>query len=362
VKTAVDYPKSRGVIVASTYRNLKDYIIPMLTDELWEKMGSGAWDEMLDSFNKQDLIIRLRNGSEIYLRSCDDPDNLRGPNLSWFAIDEASRVPGKVWKIMTGRARIAPEKGWIVTTPRGRNWIYDEFAKRKRKNYEYFTGSTLENKALSEDYKKSLLECYSGSFLAQEVYGQFVGWEGLVYNLNLEDHHRGPIENPKYSIAGVDWGWIDPTVILVGQVGFDNHIHIIEEYYRTKAPMDEVAEVASRMKEEHNVRTFWCDSARPEYIQELRNHGLDARKAKKELDAGISVVNKHLESKLLSFDFNACPETIDEADLYHYEEDDMGSILKSKPVDKNNHCMDALRYLVYSNSRAGHVSSKRGYR
>lgn len=326
-----------------------------------------AWDEIVQSFNRQNLIITLKNGSCIYLRSCDRPDDLRGPNLSWFGIDEAAKVSHKVWKLMVARLRLPPEKGWITTTPRGRNWIWEEFARRRRRNYQYFIGATSENKNLSPEYIQSLMESYAGSFLAQEFYGEFVGWEGLVYPQVLVDSHHRDAPHPeadafKYAIAGVDWGWIDPTAIVVGGVGFDSGIQLVEEYYVNKTPIEDITKVALELASKWGIRTFYCDDARPEYITALRQAGLDARKGKKELDPGIATVNRYLDMGLLTADFNAVPHTINEFETYHFEEDDLGTILKTKPVDRDNHCMDAVRYMVYSFSKRGYVGSQRGYR
>jgi phage terminase large subunit len=65
---------------------------------------------------------------------------------------------------------------------------------------------------------------------------------------------------------------------------------------------------------------------------------------------------------LLFVDFNACPNVIEEFETYHYDEDDLGKIMKDRPVDQDNHAMDALRYMVYSHSRQGYVGSQRGFR
>lgn len=365
MKTALEYPGSLGAIVANTYRNLRDFIVPMLTQELWDRMGQrDGWREIVDTFNQQSLTAKLKNGSYIYLRSCDRPDDLRGPNLSWFYIDEASKVPHKVWRIMVGRARVKPEHGWITTTPRGRNWVWEEWARKKRKNYEYFIGSTLDNPHLSKEYKDSLIQSYSGSFLRQEVYGEFVSWEGLVYNFEQDKHHQPAPQKQDYSyaIAGVDWGWVDPTAIEVAVARSDDRLQLVDEFYQKKATIEQICEVAQDLKEKWGIRTFYCDSARPEYIQELRNVGLDARKGRKELDAGIAVTSNYIDKGLLTVDYNACPMLIEEADTYHYEEDDMGNILKDRPIDASNHAMDALRYMVYTHSRRGYVGSRRGYR
>jgi len=342
-------------------------VIPMLTQELWEAAGvPDGWDYWFPRFNKQQLIATARNGSKIYLRSCDREQDLRGPNLGWFFIDEGAKVSLNVWKIMLGRLRKPPERGWITTTPKGRNWIWEEFAKRQRRNYEYFTGATDENKHLSRDYIESLKESYSGSFYEQEFLGEFIAWQGLVYpQITVEAHHEDAPEDTtgyRYALAGTDWGWADPSVILVGLVGADNAFHLVEEFYRNRTPIETIAEVAQAMRNKWGVRTFWCDPSRPEYIQKFREAGLDSRKGKNEIDPGIAAVTRKIEQGLFHIDFNACPATAREFEVYQYAEDDHGKVLKDRPIDRDNHAMDALRYMIYSNERQGFAVSRRGGR
>jgi phage terminase large subunit len=139
-------------------------------------------------------------------------------------------------------------------------------------------------------------------------------------------------------------------------------IHVVDEYYKTKTPIETVAEKAQDLKEKYGIVTYWCDPSRPEYLQEFRTYGLDARKGKNEITPGVSAVNRLIEKDLFKMDFNACPETQREFEVYHYPEDDQGKVLKDKPVDADNHCLDALRYMVYSQHRQGHASSRRGSR
>ena len=331
----------------------------MITQELWDALGTpNGWDDNF-KLNKQDLVAVAKNGSRISFRSCDREGDLRGPNLSWFYIDEAARVSLNTWKIMVGRLRRPPEKGWIATTAKGRNWVWEEFGKRKRNNYEYFTGRTDENKHLSKDYVESLKESYSGSFLAQEFYGQFVAFEGLVYpQITVETHHKENPEDYKYAIAGCDWGWADPSVVLTGLVG--EGFHVAEEYYKKRTPIETITDYCLDAKQRFNTKTFWCDPSRPEYINALRAAKLDSRKGKNEIDPGIAAVTRRIERGEFSFDFNKCPELAREFECYQYAEDDQGKILKDKPIDRDNHCLDSLRYMIYSNSKQGHASSRRG--
>lgn len=333
----------------------------MIKDELWLRLGiENGWQKFFgDGFNKQQMVATLRpeyGGSRIYFRSADRPDELRGMNLGWFAIDEASKNPQLVWEIMIGRLRhpAGPGQGWISTTPKGRNWVWEVFAKKKRPGYEWFQSATRDNKNLPPEYVASILEAYRGQWLAQEFYGEFTAWEGLVYPQVDVSRHSKPADsaqNWRYGIAGVDWGWIDPTVILIGLVGSDNQVHVVEEFYQKKTAIEDIVAVAQDMQGRWNVATYWCDPSKPESIFKFREAALDVRKGKNELDSGIATVSTTIDRDLLLFDFERCPNTLEEFQSYHFDEDDLGKITKTKPVDRDNHCMDALRYMIYSHNR-----------
>lgn len=129
---------------------------------------------VITSFNRSELHIRLTDGKEILFRSADDPDKLRGPNLGWFAIDEAAMVPEETWDVMLGRLRLAPGRGWVTTTPRGQNWIYDLWATEPREGYRMVQARTRDNHYLPVGFVESLEAKYSSAYAAQELDGEFV--------------------------------------------------------------------------------------------------------------------------------------------------------------------------------------------
>ena len=61
---------------------------PMLRDAAWRAV-KGIAEELgyLASDNKSEMKITLGNGAEILGRSADEPDRLRGPNLSMKRLD-----------------------------------------------------------------------------------------------------------------------------------------------------------------------------------------------------------------------------------------------------------------------------------
>src|SRR5262249_60766705 len=60
--------------------------------------------------------IHLRTGAEVLFRSADEPDRLRGPNLSGVWLDEASLMPEDAFTGAIGRLREAGGQGRLTAT------------------------------------------------------------------------------------------------------------------------------------------------------------------------------------------------------------------------------------------------------
>ena len=159
---------SVGMIITPTldmseepYKTLKKVAGPLVTDE---RRGKG------------DRWMKLATGHEIYFRSADNPDRLRSYNLGWFWMDEAAQLPDdNAWKIMLGRLRLKPGKGWVTTTPHGFNWLYDLFMQNVTADMAIIRAGTKSN-VLHEnrEFYRSVADKYHSQFAAQELDGEFV--------------------------------------------------------------------------------------------------------------------------------------------------------------------------------------------
>ena len=99
--------------------------------------------------------------------------------------------------------------------------------------------------------------------------------------------------------------------------------------------------LAAECKNMFGREVVTCDSAEPKSIQELRNYGMTcipAQKGKDSINFGIQwlqrlniVIDCHLT------------ECINEFTVYKWQEDKDGNVLP-KPVDRDNHIIDSIRY------------------
>jgi predicted phage terminase large subunit-like protein len=163
---------STGMIVAPTYTMLRDATLRTFLD-----LTRAA--NILQSFKEQLMVARLKGERTILFRSGDDPDRLRGPNLGWFMLDEAAMLDEEVWRVMIGRLREKPSRGWAVTTPRGKNWLYRLF--HSGENYEIIKSSSKDNPFLPEGFVDSLEQSYTAEWRAQEIEGDFLDPLGALF-------------------------------------------------------------------------------------------------------------------------------------------------------------------------------------
>jgi predicted phage terminase large subunit-like protein len=127
--------------------------------------------------------IRLRTGAEVLFRSADEPDRLRGPNLSGVWLDEASLMLEDVFSIAIGRLREAGEQGWLTATftPKGRqHWTCETFA-AGRPDTALFTCRTGDNPFLPGGFESTVRRQYTSSLAAQELEGQFIDAGGTLF-------------------------------------------------------------------------------------------------------------------------------------------------------------------------------------
>jgi len=165
------------MVISPTYNMLQDATMRTI-NQLGEEL------EIIREKWKQPPRLVLSNGSEIIFRSGDDPDKLRGPNISGIWMDEASIMEEEVFNICIGRLREGGKAGWLTSTftPKGMShWTYNVFGKGDRENTELFKSKTSQNPFLAGEFIKAVAKQYSDKQANQELDGEFVDQEGAEW-------------------------------------------------------------------------------------------------------------------------------------------------------------------------------------
>ena len=161
------------------------------------------------------------------------------------------------------------------------------------------------------------------------------------------------ITKPKSVIAGVDFGYINPAVMLVIAIDNDDIFYVLDELYKSGLTIKELIAKGLELKGKYNIEMFFADPSQPAYIREMNNEGLYTIPAKNDILPGISAVSEKLKikgnGKPSLFIDKKCKHLIHELENYKYaEKNGSGGAYAEIPVKKDDHACDALRYAVYS--------------
>ena len=361
----VEHPGALGLIGAPTYTMLRD-----ATQRTFFALLPPA---LVRVYNKSEHHLTLTNGSEILFRSLDQPDRVRGLNLAWFWLDEAPLCGYYAWQVLKGRLRQRgyPTAAWATGTPHGRDGFARDFELAPRRHHALYRASTYANAHnLPEGYIAEL--GYSGGFARQEIYGQFVAFEGLVYNFEAAEggHLREPPAAMEWArvIGGVDWGYTNPAVALVFGLDGDGRAWQLDEFYQRRAALEETLLPALLdLTRRYGVAEWYCGPDEPEHIAALAaalaREGLPARalRAENAVRAGIQTVTGLLarrgDGTRGLYVAPRCVHTITEYSTYQYAPAEGGQRDPSEqPLKQNDHALDATRYALHTALGRAHAT------
>lgn len=156
-------------------------------------------------------------------------------------------------------------------------------------------------------------------------------------------------DNVEYRL-GADFGFsIDPSVMVRCWID-GTRLYVDHEAWGLGVEVDHLPTLFLSIPD---AERFWAtaDSSRPETISYLRRNGFpriqSAVKGKRSLEEGVEF--------LKSYDLVVhprCTHMIDELTHYSYKTDTLTGQVLAELEDKDNHCVDALRYAVEGARRA----------
>jgi PBSX family phage terminase large subunit len=336
------FPDENHLICAPTYKILQQSTLPKFRE---------LCPSTIAKFYEQDSYFSIVGGTgKIFVRSGEDPDSLEGMTLRSAWLDEAGNMKKRVWVVVQARTAIKQGQVLMTTSPYTMNWIfYDIFKKGEGqdKDFGVFQWMSINNPYFPKEEFERSKSTLSGTDFDRRYRGLWRRREGLVYQefnpitMTFEGSPNWPMEQV---IGGVDWGYNHPTAIVVVGIGDRPSHTILDEWYKTKQSMDAVIAGAKELKERHNIKWFYADSARPEYIKAFNDAGLPTLEGNKEVAPGVNEVRLRIKTGNLLIS-KSCKNLLEELEMYAYNED---AIDVEEPVKQYDDALDALRYAVYS--------------
>lgn len=179
-----------------------------------------------------------------------------------------------------------------------------------------------------------------------EYLGEPVGTGGQVFEF-LEIRTISDEEWKQFDriYQGIDFGWMpDPMAFI--RCSFrpsQEKVYLLDEFVGRKISNETLAQEIKRR--EYNDYETICDSEEPKSISDLRRMDIWARPVGKGAGS-VEYGMKWLQRRTIVIDPARTPCAYKEIIEYEYDRDKEGNLLSGYP-DKNNHCIDALRYALH---------------
>jgi PBSX family phage terminase large subunit len=329
------------IVGAPTYKILNQSTLPAFLKTMH---GIGE-------YKKADQEFHLFTGDKVYIRTSTDPFSVEGiTNVRAAWVDEAGKCKYMFWVNIEGRCARTDAPIMCTTTPYARNWPYTEIIRKteraERDDCAIYKWKSIDNPTFSKEYYDRQKQILDPIRFAMKYEGDHAQRYGLVFPLDegciIEPYS---VEASTHFYGGIDWGFTDPLVIVVRGITPLGKDVQVKEFYKPGIMPDEIPGIVKQIQDTYQVKTFLADPSDPGKIAMLQKYGLRVQKADNDIRKGIDAHNKSIRSGKYQI-FNTCKATLDEYETYHWPDDeDEGLDAEDKPVDENNHAMDANRYV-----------------
>lgn len=324
------------------------------TKIIWRMIKRFLPKAYIKTIREGELYIELANGSTIWAKSGDNPDNLRGEGLNGVILDECAMLKPDVWNEAI-RPALGDKQGWaiFISTPKGKNWFYELFLRgidttqNRWKSYQY---PTWENPIISQDEIDEMKRSMPDIKYRQEILAEFLDAGGEVFrglDRVITAKRAEPVPG-RYYLAGVDLGrHEDFTVIKVADT-----LEMEEVYSErfNKADWDYIKQRIREVCQKYNRCTIMLDSTGygdPIY-EDLAKEGLPINgininvKTKPEMIENLQLLIENQQIKLLDD-----RDTLLEFGAFTYEQMPSGHIRYSAPKGFHDDCVMAAALMAY---------------
>jgi len=333
--------KTDAVCIREIQKTLNESVKKLLELKI-EKLGVSKAFRILESkietpFGGQIIFQGMQN------HTADSIKSLEGYDIAW--VEEAQSLSQRSLDLLRPTIRKEGSELWFSWNPQNESDPVDQFLRGPIP----YPGSVVvkanfqDNPWLPDvlkaeiDYDKQRdSDKFSHVWLGE--YQKFS--EARVFKNWKVEAFDSP-NNVTYRL-GADWGFsVDPSVLIRCWID-GKRLYVDYEAYMVGCEIDNLPNLFDRVPDSRKW-FITADSARPETIDYLQRHGYPkinpAIKGPRSLEEGIAF--------LQTFDIVVhprCRHVIDELTMYRYKTDELTGQILPMLEDKNNHCIDSLRY------------------
>lgn len=388
------YPRSQHVIAKKTYRSLVGTVLPT-----WKKVIEQYHDRIKVFGGSKPEWYDYPNGSRVWCAGLDKVGRALSSERDTIYINQAEQLLLDDWEVLTTRAS---GRGAVMPYTRlfgdcnpdaPTHWIL------KRRTIVILNSKHEDNPTLYDESGKLLpgekvanrmrvLDDLTGHRYLRLRLGRWVQAEGVVYE-SFERSRNLITKMPDgwqhwRKIRSIDFGFNNPFVCQWWAIDPDGRMYLYREIYMSyrivedhvhgvwEQERDENGNPVGERKLVHLGINHYSEGE--EYEVTLSDHDREDRAtadrhgcytsaAYKDIDSGIQIIESRLrpagDGRARLFILEGCTveydsrlaekklptSTVEEFDAYLWPKGVDGKPVKAKPVDKDNHGMDAMRYV-----------------
>ena len=209
------------------------------------------------SWNETRLTVILGNGSQISLRSADNPDAMRGVGLDALVMDEIADMRPEVWyEVLRPACSDRQARVMFVGTPKGlSSWAFDIYKRARDEtdtDWISFTCTTAEAGFVPEDELESAQKDLDPRVYRQEYEASFESPSGVVYPF-FDEENIQPVEDDGGRIlVGMDFN-VSPGMSAVLGSRVIDELHIWDEIFIPGGTTFDMAEELSSKCDDREV-------------------------------------------------------------------------------------------------------------
>ncbi|MER7464060.1 PBSX family phage terminase large subunit [Streptomyces sp. NPDC097981] len=283
---------------------------------------------------------------------------LRGMTASLAYCDEVTLLPAPFFRQLLARLSAPGAKLIGTTNPDSpRHWLRTDYLDRAGElDLAAFHFRLADNPSLSEAYVAALAAEFTGLWRRRMILGEWVVAEGAIYDAYDEAQHVvDELPTMRRHWVGIDYGTANPfSAVLLG-LGDDDRLYVVSEWrhdsriaHRQMTDAQYSRSVRKWLAEMDVVPEWtFIDPSAASYSTQLWADGHPGvTRAVNDVIDGIRSVSVALASDVLRI-HRSCAGLLGELPNYVWSEE-AAAHGEDKPVKKDDHSADALRYVIHS--------------
>lgn len=317
--TSMSFPHLKG----GALRDFETYVYPSFR---------GA----IKQYHKTDHIFTFKSGSIIEFKVFDNEFSARGQKRKRLFINEANKFDYMTYFQLDSRS----DQSILDYNPSIRFWCHDKVIGTP--GTKLFISDHRHNPFLTPQKHKEIEDIKDPELWKVYARGLTGNITGVIFpNWEMIDEEDFPRDED--FIFGIDFGYTNDPTAIVKCVLIGNTLFVREIAYETGLSPKAIREILVGNGYKEDMPLFSEHDG--DMISALRRLGISAvpaRKGQGSVKAGIELLNTY------DVKYSSSSQNLNrERGMYIWLKDKEGNSTNT-PIDRNNHCFDAIRYATYT--------------